>query len=423
MFASGLRRRPHHPIVSQSARAGPLVARRIRRDASAAPRMIVQDAASATSIPTTPITVPHSVLSSSPVARPSEARSGTPRPAMTNTGTPISLERARRPSARRPSARCGAGCARASAAATRSRGARRGCGAWSRRRGCGRRRGTAPRAGRPSGRRTGTGRRSVRRYSRGSRAGRATRAPRPCSGAPARSRRGGRASACARSRAASRARGARDLDRVEVAGDLVVVPREQLQPLDRVVDLLEDVVPRPRRPRRFGRIARHGLHDSLSATTRPRLDGERGQEAARSEIVRRVLSGPHRRVPGAPDRAVPVVDLRRPGRRGVRLVDLAAARPHLPAWTTLAYFSSGRPWEACPVRVDRRRARLPRRRPHVLEPRGGQPVPGVPGVLAAPERPAAVRVRPVGDAHETSVGRRLKVASRSVAQAVGEGIE
>ena len=54
--------------------------------------MIVQDAASAASIPTSPITVPHSVLSSSPVARPSEARSGTPRPAMTNTGTPSSLE-------------------------------------------------------------------------------------------------------------------------------------------------------------------------------------------------------------------------------------------------------------------------------------------------------------------------------------------
>ena len=42
---------PHQPIVSQRAWAGPLVASRIRREASAAPRMIVHDAASASEHP------------------------------------------------------------------------------------------------------------------------------------------------------------------------------------------------------------------------------------------------------------------------------------------------------------------------------------------------------------------------------------
>ena len=170
---------------------GRVVARRMRRDASAVPRRITQDAASAISIPTTPITVPHSVLWRTPVARPSAARSGTPRPATRNTGTPSSLELERVDHALGVPARAAEHrCARCSPAATAPRGGRRGCGSAWRRSGRARRRGSARRAGRPSGPATAAGRRCRRAVSRGSRGGRATRAPRPCSGAPAGSRRG-----------------------------------------------------------------------------------------------------------------------------------------------------------------------------------------------------------------------------------------
>ena len=46
---------PHQPIVFQSVCSGARVASRMRLEASAAPRRITQDAASATSVPTTPM--------------------------------------------------------------------------------------------------------------------------------------------------------------------------------------------------------------------------------------------------------------------------------------------------------------------------------------------------------------------------------
>jgi hypothetical protein len=67
---------PHQPIVSQRVFTGPLVARRIRRDASAAPRRMNHEARSAMSIPTTPTAVATVVLLSQPVARPSAATTG-----------------------------------------------------------------------------------------------------------------------------------------------------------------------------------------------------------------------------------------------------------------------------------------------------------------------------------------------------------
>ena len=67
---------PHQPIVAQRVCIGAAVASRVRREASAAPRRITQEAASAISMPTTPKTLAQRVDSSNPVARPSTAMSG-----------------------------------------------------------------------------------------------------------------------------------------------------------------------------------------------------------------------------------------------------------------------------------------------------------------------------------------------------------
>jgi hypothetical protein len=50
---------------------------------------------------------------------------------------------------------------------------------------------------------------------------------------------------------------ARHLDRVEVLGDLVVVARQQLQPLDGIVDLLEQLLLPGLRLSGHGSLVRH----------------------------------------------------------------------------------------------------------------------------------------------------------------------
>ena len=115
------------PIDCHSSRIGICVASRMRREASAAARRIVHDAASAISVPATPTTSAQRSLLEQPLARPTVARIETAAPPTRNVGTPMLLRRSAS-TMRSPSIRARRSSRRSSSpAAPGSRAGRRGC--------------------------------------------------------------------------------------------------------------------------------------------------------------------------------------------------------------------------------------------------------------------------------------------------------
>ena len=249
---------------SRASAGGARVASRMRREARAAPRRITHDAASANEhAHDADDGTPRATFSNSPVMRPSEAKSGERRaPQRLWRQRQLLSSGARRPSGRHRSARAAAHDARRCPGRRLDLAESVEIPELGRRvRGCARPRGNARRAARPSGSRLGAGPcffpATVPWY--------------PCRASDSGDLCLDHVAMClgeqirARERLGSRdlvhhlalAR-ARHLDRVEVLRDLVVVPREQLQPLDRVVDLLEDVFLLRLRPGGHVRVAGHG---------------------------------------------------------------------------------------------------------------------------------------------------------------------